>query len=172
MDVIVVALPLELVNLESDEDEELAGELGLEEPNLAGLDLRQWLKAKAMSLGKPIQLVLPPTYDETKKRKLKTKNRDVHALQDEATRAWNFHIALYYKAGGTPWRIVRATSDLAACHIGISFYRTLEQSQLMTSMAQVYNERGEGVIVRRAPINSPKTTPSRTCRRTIAINSC
>ena len=26
-------------------------------------------------------------------------------LQDEATRAWNFHTALYYKAGGTPWRL-------------------------------------------------------------------
>jgi hypothetical protein len=28
-------------------------------------------------------------------------------LQDEATRAWNIFSALYYKAGGTPWRLVR-----------------------------------------------------------------
>jgi hypothetical protein len=159
VDVIVVALPLELVNLESEEDEELASELGLEEPSMSGLDLRNWLKAKAMGLGKPIQLVLPPTYDPSKKRKLKTKNKEAGPLQDEATRAWNFHTALYYKAGGTPWRIVRDPNILSACHIGISFYRTLEQSQLMTSMAQVYNERGEGVIVRGAAVRITKDDP-------------
>jgi len=159
VDVVVVALPLELVNLESEDDEELATELGLEGSTLAGLDLRQWLKAKAMGLGKPIQLVLPPTYDESKKRKLKTRNRDARALQDEATRAWNFHTALYYKAGGTPWRITRAPDMLTTCHVGVSFYRTLEQSELMTSVAQVYNERGEGVIVRGGPLRQTKDDP-------------
>jgi hypothetical protein len=159
VDIIVVAVPLDLVNLESEQDDDLASDLGLDESSLASLDLRQWLKAKTMSLGKPIQLVLPPTYDETKKRKLKTKNKDARALQDEATRAWNFHTALYYKAGGTPWRIIRAANMLSACHVGVSFYRTLQQSQLMTSMAQVYNERGEGIIVRGAPVRLSNDDP-------------
>ena len=30
----------------------------------------------------------------------------------EATRAWNIHTALYYKAGGIPWRLVRDAAEL------------------------------------------------------------
>lgn len=47
-------------------------------------------------------------------------------LQDEATRAWNLHIALYYKADGTPWRMPRRDSDLSTCYVGVSFYRTTD----------------------------------------------
>jgi hypothetical protein len=157
VDVIICALPLELANLDADDEGELSAEIGKPEQEYeTRLDLRNWLKAKTMTLGKPIQLVLPPTYDESKKRKLKTRDAEVRQLQDEATRAWNFHIALYYKAGGTPWRIVRTSGELSACHVGISFYRTLDHNQLMTSMAQVYNERGDGVIVRGAPVQLTK----------------
>ncbi len=69
-------------------------------------------------------------------------------LQDEATRAWNFHTALYYKAGGIPWRLVRNPSELSSCFIGISFYKSLDGDRLVTSVAQVFNERGEGVIIK------------------------
>jgi hypothetical protein len=71
-------------------------------------------------------------------------------LQDEATRAWNLHGALYYKAGGTPWRLPRQSSDLATCFIGVSFFRTTDSSELHTAVAQVFNERGDGVVVRGA----------------------
>lgn len=158
VDVIVCALPSELMNL--DADDELDEENEKEEQEFqTRLDLRHWLKAKTMTLNKPIQLVLPPTYDETKKRKLKTRRKEVRRLQDEATRAWNFHTALYYKAGGVPWRIARAPTELTTCHVGISFYKTLEENLLMTSMAQVYNERGEGVIVRGAPVKTTREDP-------------
>jgi len=43
---------------------------------------------------------------------------------------------------------VRDSSDLTACHVGISFYKTLDGSSVLTSMAQIFNERGDGVIVR------------------------
>jgi hypothetical protein len=73
----------------------------------------------------------------------------IRQLQDEATRAWNLHMALYYKAGGTPWRLIREAADYAACYVGVSFYKTSDDDALlMTSMAQVFNERGDGVIVR------------------------
>jgi hypothetical protein len=148
------------MNLDADEDDDLDSEIQKTEQEFqTRLDLRDWLKAKTMVLNKPIQLVLPPTYDETKKRKLKTKPGEVRRLQDEATRAWNFHVALYYKAGGVPWRIARAPSDLTACYVGISFYKSLESNLLMTSMAQVYNERGEGVIIRGAPVKTTKDEP-------------
>ncbi len=60
------------------------------------------------------------------------------------------HTALYYKAGGIPWRLLRDAAELTTCFVGISFYRTLDKSRLLTSVAQVFNERGEGVIVKGA----------------------
>jgi hypothetical protein len=106
------------------------------------------LKAEAMSLRRPLQVIRPATYDEKMRRRQKQNTSRFQSLQDEATRAWNIHTALYYKAGGVPWRLIRDPSLLSACFIGISFYTTLDRSSVMTSMAQVFNQRGEGVIVR------------------------
>ncbi len=36
------------------------------------------------------------------------------------------------------------------CFVGISFYRTLDEARLLTSVAHVFNERGEGVLVKGA----------------------
>jgi hypothetical protein len=55
---------------------------------------------------------------------------------------------LYYKAGGTPWRLKRLSTALDTCFVGISFYRSLDRFNLSTSIAQVFNERGEGVVIR------------------------
>ncbi len=110
------------------------------------------LKARAMSLRKPLQLLFPATYEG---RGSRGRHRD-RALQDEATRAWNFHTAVYYKAGGRPWRLMREPSDFATCYVGVSFYESPDQSALLTSMAQVFNERGHGVIVRGAPASISK----------------
>lgn len=68
--------------------------------------------------------------------------------QDEATRAWNLHTALYYKSGGVPWRLPRRDSDLATCYVGIAFYWVRDEGVLDTSVAQIFNERGGGMIVR------------------------
>lgn len=114
------------------------------------LNFHDLLKARAMSLRKPTQLTWPMTYDDTRRRKQKHRSDRVRQLQDEATRAWNFHTALYYKAGGKPWRLTRTPSDLTTCYIGVGFYKTLDESRLLTSVAQVFNERGDGVIVRGA----------------------
>jgi len=56
--------------------------------------------------------------------------------------------ALYYKAGGSPWRLVRDPRELTTCYIGISFFRSLDGQDIYTSTAQVFNERGDGIIVR------------------------
>jgi hypothetical protein len=77
-------------------------------------------------------------------------------LQDPATRAWNFHTALYYKAGGAPWRLIRDEADLTCCFVGVSFYKTLDGSMIFTSSAQVFNERGQGLIVRGSPAKIAK----------------
>jgi hypothetical protein len=82
-------------------------------------------------------------------------------LQDEATRAWNIHTALYYKAGGIPWRLLRDAAELTTCFVGISFYHSLDKTRLLTSVAQVFNERGEGVIVKggQAQLDKDDKTP-------------
>ena len=64
----------------------------------------------------------------------------------EATRAWNFFSALYYKAGGTPWRVIRDQREFSATFMGVSFFEMLDGSSLQTSSAQLFDERGEGLI--------------------------
>ena len=149
--VFVCAVPMELLNLLEQRIQMNKGHTEdnhEEQEDQLHLDFHDMLKARAMQLKTPIQIVLPPTYDETKRRQQKAHPERARKPQDEATRAWNIHTALYYKAGGVPWRIIREATQLATCYIGISFYKTLDNSRLLTSIAQVFNERGEGVIVR------------------------
>ncbi len=109
------------------------------------------LKAEGLRLRVPIQMVRPSTYTgEGKSEKGNGGRASSRPLQDEATRAWNIHTALYYKAGGVPWRLLRNPTDLATCFVGISFYRSIQGDRLLTSVAQVFNERGEGIIVKGA----------------------
>jgi hypothetical protein len=114
------------------------------------------LKAHGLPLGVPIQMVRPETYDPTKRKRQRGRRWLERTTQDEATRAWNFHTALYYKAGGIPWRLLRDPKQLTACYVGISFYRTLDEDRLLTSIAQVFNERGDGMILRGAPVKTDK----------------
>jgi hypothetical protein len=100
------------------------------------------LKARALRLGIPLQILRRSTWDESAPPPPK------RSRQDEATRAWNLHVALYYKAGGVPWRLRRASTDLPTCYVGISFYRAADSGTLDTAVAHIFNERGEGVIVR------------------------
>jgi hypothetical protein len=111
-------------------------------------DFHDLLKARTLPLRIPLQLVWPHTYDPSKRLRQKRNAERVQGQQDEATRAWNLHTALYYKAGGIPWRLIRDATQFTACCVGISFYRSLEGDRLLTSVAQVFNERGNGVVVR------------------------
>lgn len=147
VDVLMCAVPQALITL-TDGTIESPDESGKTMARGYKVDFHHLLKAKAMGLNIPIQLIIPSTYDETKRLRQKNKTDLIRKPQDEATRAWNLHTALYYKANGIPWRLVRNFSEYATCYVGISFYKTLDGSSLLTSVAQVFNERGEGVIVR------------------------
>ena len=107
-------------------------------------------KAKALELARPVQVVRPAIYGGGVRR-FKRDGTAVREMQDEATRAWNFFCALYYKAGGIPWRLARESTDLMTCYMGISFYHDPASESLRTSVAQVFNERGEGMVVRGGP---------------------
>ncbi len=151
IDVLICAPPQALFdyadggNAESTATEEAREETDVEAPRLS-FDFHDMLKARGMELPRPLQLIRPGTYDENVKeirRSGKTRQ-----IQDPATCAWNFHTALYYKAGGTPWRLARSESDFPACYIGIGFYRSRDQKRVHTSVAQIFNERGQGMILR------------------------
>ena len=155
-DVLVCAFPFVLVQfLEQEEDEvpDDTDDFGAEQGVViispsSKFTLHDLLKAQAMQFGKPTQIIRPSTYDQKKRLKSKKASGEKRQLQDEATRAWNLYTALYYKAGGTPWRLVRNLSEFSTCYIGVSFYKALDETKLLTSTAQVFNERGEGVILR------------------------
>jgi hypothetical protein len=104
-------------------------------------------KARSLRFRRPIQVLRPAVYGGAVQRFTRA-GKAAREVQDEATRAWNFFVALYYKAGGVPWRLVREATDLATCYVGISFYVDPASETLRTSVAQVFNERGEGMIVR------------------------
>lgn len=105
-------------------------------------NLRRGLKARCMRLGLPTQLVWPRTITRP------LSNTGKAASQDVATKAWNFTTALYYKAGGTPWRLAEAESGV--CFVGIAFYRELSERGhlLRTAMAQAFTSSGDGYVIR------------------------
>lgn len=144
VDVIVCSLPeevlrLKLINVVDNDDK---GNISIIRYNF-----HHMLKAKAMAFRIPIQLVIPSTYGE----KLKLKDGSLfREPQDEATRAWNLFTALYYKANGTPWRLPRIISELTTCYVGVCFYRSLDNESVNTSIAQIFNELGDGIIIRGA----------------------
>jgi hypothetical protein len=105
------------------------------------LNFHDLFKAQAIDLQLPCQLSRPDTYGSAAGR-LRGRR-----LQDKATTAWNFHTALYYKAGGVPWRLARQPALLTTCYVGVSFFKSVSGEKLMTSVAQVFDERGEGLIV-------------------------
>lgn len=146
--VILCAVPLPLLEAMGPEEANEDADEEAEDAAAPQLDFHDMLKAGAMQqYHKPIQIILPSTYDNTKQRQ-QARLRLARELQDEATRAWNIHTALYYKAAGVPWCLPRASTELTVCYVGVSFYRSLDKQALLTSVAQVFNERGEGVVVR------------------------
>lgn len=66
------------------------------------LNSHDLFKARAIDLQLPCQLLRPDAHGGPTAGRVKGRR-----IQDKATTAWNFHPALYYKAGGVPWRLAR-----------------------------------------------------------------
>jgi hypothetical protein len=111
-------------------------------PSPSTLNFHDMFKAQAIDLQLPCQVLRPDTYGSSAAVRARSRR-----LQDKATTAWNFHTALCYKAGGVPWRLARQPSTLTTCYVGVSFFKSLAGDKLMTSVAQVFDERGEGLVV-------------------------
>lgn len=147
VDVIICVLPkslFEAVSRESPVEYEDKLEKSIEVRS--ELNFRRALKAKAMHLGKPLQLL--------RSESLSSNNK---GQQDDATKAWNLATALYYKAGATnPWRLETSDKSTLSCALGIAFYRSRDHQTLNTSLAQVFDELGNGLILRGTPIHLKK----------------
>ncbi len=150
-DVVLVALPIEIIQrtynataaTNSEGEDESSGD-----QNGPDLDFRGMLKASCMRLRLPIQLLWPSTFDPSFKIPRKLKESSDRRTQDPATIAWNLLTALYYKAGGLPWRLARDARQLRTSFVGLSFYRSIDGEHVHTSTAQMFDERGEGLILR------------------------
>lgn len=118
-----------------------------EEDDALEINFRRALKAKSMHLAVPLQLVREISFEPVVKEQ-----------QDEATKAWNFSTALYYKANRqtVPWKLVTDSNKPSACFVGISFYRSRDKKTYNTSLAQVFDELGNGVILRGTPVEIDK----------------
>lgn len=151
VDVIIVARPDDL------QDDVPANKRGISDEVQAStqvspshVDFHDLLKATSVAWGIPLQLIRSTTWDQSRQT-ARSKSRRSNSIQDEATRAWNLHTALYYKAGGVPWRVQRTSGDLDSLYVGVSFYHSAGRDEVHTSVAQVFDERGEGVVVRGGP---------------------
>jgi hypothetical protein len=79
-----------------------------------GENFHDVLKAQMLHMRHPLQIIRRSAWDEM------AAAEQGSGRQDKPTRAWNIHAALYYKAGGVPWRLARHGIDLTACFIGVS----------------------------------------------------
>ena len=99
-------------------------------------DFRHALKARALKFKLPIQMATRNLLEDTAKG------------QEPATRAWNFSVGAYYKAGGVPWRLPQGGPE--TCFVGITFhhFRTTKRHIVQSSLAQAFSSEGEGFAIR------------------------
>ena len=149
-DVAIIALPVSLIErvwnakVDSKATTEKDDSGGSDAPDFRGM-----LKARAMNLTFPTQIVWEDVFDELAKIPQKVKESRARKIQDQAGRTWNFLTTLYYKGTGRiPWRKMPHDGEFTACYIGISFYREVGGQQLFTSAAQMFDERGRGFILK------------------------
>jgi hypothetical protein len=154
-DIVLICRPEKLVDTgtrstrRKDSDDGDATGATMSGPNPAGQgDFHSLLKAAALQFRQPLQIIKRSTWDPGFRE---PKDAQVRRKQDHATIAWNLHTALYYKAGGVPWRLPRYSGEKSSCYVGVSFYPGANPDRMETSVAQVFNQRGDGVIVRGAP---------------------
>ena len=89
-------------------------------------DFHDYVKGLCLETRSLFQLIWPRTYALSSK-----------GVQDPATRAWNLFGALFYKAGGIPWKLEKPPGSLNTCYVGISFSRREEDGYMHSSLTQV-----------------------------------
>ena len=134
---VVLCLPPEFVRKRvkphlGDEEEN-----GADADEVGDPDFHDYLKGLCLQTKLMFQLVWPRTYVPASK-----------GVQDPATRAWNLFGALFYKAGGIPWKLQKPPRAVNTCYVGVSFSRREDGGYRHSSLTQVFNDKGEGTILR------------------------
>ncbi|MBW2021107.1 MAG: hypothetical protein JRI65_14110 [Deltaproteobacteria bacterium] len=125
------------------------------EDYLRSVDFRRQLKARSMEYGIPIQIIKESTL------KLRVGD-DLGLAKDSPSSAvaWFLSTAIYYKAGGKPWRL--GTARDGVCYVGLVFRRSEHMSGLAKTAccaAQMFLDTGDGVVFKGefGPWYSPET---------------
>lgn len=144
IDVIICVIPDELYDAiakksaEGEKNEEIEENISDAEDKIPDLEnnFRRALKAESLSLEKPLQLIQEKSLTDS-------------SPQDAASKAWNFCTAIYYKTNQTvPWKLVGNLNEPSACFVGIGFFRSRDKEVIHTSLAQIFDELGNNVILR------------------------
>lgn len=102
-------------------------------------DFRRQLKARSMQFGIPLQIIRESTLRLSDERAWG--ERRLTAVSD---RLWHLGTALYYKAGGKPWKL--RTAREGVCYIGIAFRRVNDGSNTACCAAQMFLDSGDGIV--------------------------
>jgi hypothetical protein len=146
-DVVICIVPKSFEGkiVKENKDEEPVETTAEEEKMELEINFRRALKAKSMQSNTPIQIVREYILHDDKKS------------QDAATKAWNFCTALYYKGLQTiAWKLDMDENKPKVCFVGIGFFRSRDRVTIQTSLAQIFNENGKGVILRGTPVMEDK----------------
>jgi len=103
------------------------------------VDFRRQIKARVMDLEIPIQIIR----ESTLRLAAAERRFGVRQLTPLSDRAWNLSTALYYKAGGKPWKLSGVRDGV--CYVGVSFKNT-DVAQTACSAAQMFLNDGDGVV--------------------------
>lgn len=135
---VVVCLPNDAVRkvVKPRFDDEDDGALPSHESD-KGADFHDYLKGLCLQSRAVFQMIWPRTY-----------SANVKGIQDPATRAWNLFGAIFYKAGGIPWKLEKTPGGHNTCYVGISFAMRPEGGAYHSCLTQVFNDRGEGTILK------------------------
>jgi hypothetical protein len=110
-------------------------------------DFRTNLKALCLQFDTPTQILAQSTLVAMNEG-ITLQSTQPKRRQDAAKIAWNLAVAIYYKSNRFPWRVGNLQSG--TCYVGISFYvdKTSGDRETFASLAQVFTDTGEGMIVR------------------------
>ena len=134
---VVLCLPNEVVRKRVKPRFDTGGDDDDEPGERDGPDFHDYLKGLCLETRSIFQMVWPRTYGLSDK-----------GVQDPATRAWNLFGALFYKAGGSLWKLQKPPGSINTCYVGISFAVREEGGYMHSSLTQVFNDKGEGTILR------------------------
>lgn len=109
------------------------------EPYAYSLDFRRQIKARVMEFEMPVQIIRESTLTLQEGGDVREK-RDLTPLSD---RAWNLGTAMYYKAGGKPWKLKGVRKGV--CYVGVTFKNT-EGNRTACCAAQMFLADGDGVV--------------------------